>query len=53
MVVVFYLQDWNKGINDLPKGRELLPAAPQERTDQNILRFVRYYFSVYCCQSII
>jgi len=28
MVVVFYLQDWNKGINDPPNGGELLPAAP-------------------------
>ena len=28
MVVVFYLQDWNKGINEPPNGGELLPAAP-------------------------
>jgi hypothetical protein len=53
MVVVFYLQNWNKGINDPLTGGELLPAAPPERTDQDILRFVRYLFSVYCCQSII
>jgi hypothetical protein len=30
-----------------------VPAAPPERTDQDILRFVRYYFVVYCSQSII
>jgi len=30
MVVVFYLQDWNKGINDPPNGGELPPRYKNE-----------------------